>query len=304
MAVNIEDLRLFLRVASLASLSGAGRELGLSPAATSKRIAQLEAELRSRLLHRTTRQVRLTEEGAAFHGHAQRIVAEADAARIAVGAGDHTPRGLLRATVPASFGRQHVSPVISDFLERYPDLGIDLHLTDSVVDVIEEGFDVAIRIGALPDSTLVARRLASVHRVVCAAPSYLARHGTPRCPEDLRDHSCLLIGDQRSWSFETPDGHKTVRVSSRLRTNNGEVLRDAVVGGIGIALKSTWDIGHHLQNGDLTVLLADYPVSTDVAVWAIYPSARYLAPKVRAFIDFFAERFGPRPYWDEGVPIN
>ena len=302
--MNIEDLRLFLRVTSLASLSAAGRELGLSPAATSKRIAQLEAELHSRLLHRTTRQVRLTEEGAALHSHAQRIVAEADAACAAVGAGDHTPRGLLRATVPASFGRQHISPVVPAFLDRYPDLSIDLHLTDSVVDIIEDGFDVAIRIGALPDSTLVARRLAPVRRVICAAPSYLSRHGAPDRPENLRDHSCVLVGDQRVWVFETPDGPQTIRVAGRLRTNNGEVLRDAVVGGAGIALKSTWDIGHHLQNGDLTVLLRDYPISTEVAVWALYPSARYLAPKVRAFIDFFAERFGPNPYWDEGVAIN
>lgn len=299
--MEIEDLSLFVRAVAAGNLSAAGREMGLSPAVASKRIAALEARIGARLLHRTTRAVTPTEEGTAFHAHAQRILEEMEQAMAAVRS-DGAPRGHLRVTVPASFGLMHISPVIPDFLRRHPDLTMELHMADSLVDIVDEGFDCAIRIGALKDSTLVARRLAPNRRIVCASREYLDRMGTPQRVEDLTGHNCLVHNDQNLWVFETPQGRRSVRVSGSLKTNHAGVLRDAVINGLGIARKSTWDIGDHLARGDLVPLLPECGVSTDVAVWAVYPSARFLAPKVRAFIAFLADRFGPEPYWDEGLP--
>lgn len=299
--MEIEDLSLFVRAVAAGNLSAAGRELGLSPAVASRRIAALETRVGARLLHRTTRAVTPTEEGTAFHAHAQRIIAEMEEAMAAVRA-DGAPRGHLRVTVPASFGLMHISPAVPAFLHRHPEVTMELHMADSLVDIVEEGFDCAIRIAALKDSTLVARRLAPNRRVVCAARDYLARNGMPERPEDLAHHNCLVHHDQNLWAFETPQGRRSVRVSGSLKTNHAGVLRDAVVEGLGIARKSTWDIGDHLARGDLVPLFPHCCVSTDVDVWAVYPSARFVAPKVRAFIAFLAERFGPEPYWDAGLP--
>ena len=303
--MQIRDLSLFVRVVAAGSLSQAGRDLGLSAAVASKRLAALETDLGVRLLHRSTRQLTLTPEGETFLAHADRMVREAEAGRDAVGQGVGRPRGLLRATVPASFGRLHVSPAIPDFMTRYPDIVLDLRLSDSMIDLVGDGLDVALRIGALPDSSLIARRLAPNRRFLCATPDYLARHGIPRSVDDLLNHNCLKLSDHPGWMI-APPGQPTrlVRVTGSLATNNGEVLRDAVLGGLGIAMKSNWDVGPYMRQGRLAVVLPDCRVDTDAALWAVYPSARYLAPKVRAFVDFFADRFGPCPYWDAGLPAG
>jgi DNA-binding transcriptional LysR family regulator len=296
--LDLLDVALFVRAALLTNVSAAGREFGLSPAVASARIAQLEKLLGARLLHRTTRRISLTQDGEVFMTRAEALLDAAAAARASVGRALAEPQGRLRVSMPSSFGRQHVSPVISKFLRRYPGVAVDLRLTDQVVDLVDAGIDVAIRVGALKDSSLVARRLAVNRRVLCAAPAYLAAHGTPHHPTDLVWHECIILSEQRDWRFVTPAGPLDVRVSGRLVTDNGEVIRDALLAGFGIALKSTWDVAPHLRSGELVSVLGSYPLADDVAIWAVYPSRAFMPPKTLAFIDFVAAQFGDPPYWD------
>ncbi|VVE46142.1 LysR family transcriptional regulator [Pandoraea capi] len=304
MSLDLDTVALFVRVAALGNVSAAGRERGVSPAAASTRLVQLETALGARLLHRTTRRVALTQEGEVFLLQAQALLAAEAQALASVGQGLAAPQGRLRVSCSSSFGRQHVSPALPAFLERYPGISLDFRLTDRVVDLLEEGVDLAIRVGALRDSTLVARKLASNTRTLCASPAYLAAHGTPRHPGDLAAHDCLILGDQRDWRFETPGGTLNVRVSGRLASDNGEVLRDAVLAGIGIALKSTWDIGAYLKRGELVPVLPAYPLAEEVAIWAVYPSRAFVPPKTHALIEFLQERFGPVPYWDAEAGVD
>ncbi|VVE34567.1 LysR family transcriptional regulator [Pandoraea fibrosis] len=299
MALDLDTVALFVRVAALENVSAAGRERGLSPATASTRLVQLEAALGTRLLHRTTRRVALTQEGEVFLVQAQALLAAEAQALASVGQGQAAPQGRLRVSCSSSFGRQHVSPALPAFLERYPGISLDFRLTDRVVDLIEEGVDLAIRVGALRDSTLVARKLATNRRTLCASPAYLAARGAPKHPGDLAQHDCLILGEQRDWRFVTPGGTLNVRVSGRLASDNGEVLRDAVLAGLGIALKSTWDIGAHLRRGELVPVLPAYPLAEEVAIWAVYPSRVFVPPKTHALIEFLQARFGPTPYWDE-----
>jgi len=296
--LDLLDVALFVRAAALANLSAAAREFGLSPAVASARIAGLERMLGARLLHRTTRRVSVTQEGEIFATHAHSLLDAAEAARASVGRALEQPHGRLRVTMPSSLGRQHISPLIPDFLRQYPAVTVDLRMTDQIVDVVDEGIDLAVRIGALKDSTLVARKLASNRRVLCASPAYLAQHGTPRHPADLAQHECVILANQRDWSFVTPTGVIDVRVSGRLVTDNGEVIRDALAAGIGIGLKSTWSVAPLLASGELVTVLDDYPLAQTVAIWAVYPSRAFVPPKTLAFIEFLAGRFGEPPYWD------
>jgi DNA-binding transcriptional LysR family regulator len=215
-----------------------------------------------------------------------------------VGRAQAEPQGRLRVSMPSSFGRQHVSPVISEFLRHYPGVSVDLRLTDQVVDLVDAGIDVAIRVGVLKDSSLVARRLAVNRRVLCAAPAYLAARGTPHHPSDLAQHECMILSEQRDWAFVTPAGPLEVRVSGRLVTDNGEVIRDALLAGFGIALKSTWDVAPYLRSGKLVSVLDSYPLAEKVAIWAVYPSRAFVPPRTLAFIEFLAAHFGDPPYWD------
>lgn len=296
--LDLLDVGLFMRAAALANLSAAAREFGLSPAVASARIAGLERMLGARLLHRTTRRVSVTQEGEIFAAHARELLDAAEAARASVGQAREHPHGRLRVTMPSSLGRQHISPLIPAFLRAYPGVSVDLRMTDQIVDLIDEGIDLAIRIGALKDSTLVAKKLASNRRVLCASPAYLAAHGTPRHPADLAGHECVILADQRDWSFVTPTGVIDVRVSGRLVTDNGEVIRDALAAGVGIGLKSTWSVAPLIASGELFTVLDDYPLAQTVAIWAVYPSRAFVPPKTLAFIDFLAARFGEPPYWD------
>jgi DNA-binding transcriptional LysR family regulator len=299
--LDLLDVSLFVRAAQLANVSAAGREFGLSAAVASARLASLERVLGARLLHRTTRRISLTQDGEVFMTRAVALLDAAEAARASVGRAQAGPQGRLRVTMPSSFGRQHVSPVIAAFLRRYPGVSVDLHLTDQVVDLVDAGVDVAIRIGVLKDSSLVARRLAVNRRVICCAPAYLEAHGTPLHPADLANHECVILGDQRDWAFITPAGPLTVRVDGRLVTDNGEVIRDALLAGFGIALKSTWDAAPGLRSGQLVTVLDSYPLAEASAIWAVYPSRAFVPPKTRAFIDFLAEHFGDPPYWDRAA---
>lgn len=297
--MNVEHLKLFIRLASTHNISMAGQELGLSPAVASSHISKLEDGLGIRLVHRTTRKVSLTEEGLAFLPHAEEVLASVEAARASVGIGDTLPKGTLRVTASASFGRMHLIPALKGFLEKYPDLAVDLRLSDTIVDMVEGGFDIAIRNAELKDSTLIARKLAPDNRIICASPEYLAKYGEPLTPKALREHQCINIIGLEGWTFNTPDGPVNIKSHSNFRTDHGEAVRDACINGIGIALNATWSVYQQLQRGELVQILKDYPLVSDTAIWAVYPSSRLVAPKVRAFIDYFAECYGTPPYWDK-----
>src|SRR5688572_19790588 len=299
MADALQELTVFSRIVGTGSLSAAARELAMSPAVVSRRLAALEARLGVQLINRTTRSLHLTDEGAAYLETCNRILSEIQEADAAVSAGRAEPRGVLRVALPASFGNQHVAPLIPRFAARYPDVQIALSLSDRNVNVVEEGFDLAIRIADLADSSLAARKLAPNRRVVCASPAYLARHGEPRTPEDLARHNCLATDFAMSWDYRGPDGRAgSARVAGRYACDNWEVLREWALQGLGVALKSTWDVRRHLEDGSLVSLLPGYTFATDVAIYAVYPHRRHLPAKTRAFIEFLAESFGPEPYWD------
>lgn len=300
MGDSLYEMSVFTKVVASGSLSAAARDLGVSTAVVSRRLAALEARLGVRLVNRTTRRLALTDEGASYHEACARILAEIEDADAAAAARRVEAQGVLKVALPASFGHKHVAPLVPQFAARHPKVQLALSLSDRTVNVIEEGYDVAIRIGALEDSSLAARKLAPNRRVVCASPQYLRRHGSPRTPEDLVGHNCLTTTDfQMSWDFKGPDGRRgAVRVSGRYACDNWEVLREWALAGLGVALKSTWDVRRHLEDGSLIVLLPGYDFGSDVAIYAVYPHRRYLPAKTRVFIDFLAESFGPEPYWD------
>ncbi|MHB2167201.1 LysR family transcriptional regulator [Alsobacter sp. R-9] len=297
---SLADLDVFARIVTAGSMSAAGRELGLSPAVISKRIRRLEERLGTRLLQRTTRKIALTEAGQGFYERVVAILASAEEAEAWVSRRSSAVRGLLRVSAPTSFGRLHIAPHLAAFLDAHPDLTVDLVLSDAFVDIVGEGFDVAVRIADLQDSSLVARRLAANHRLLCAAPAYLASQGEPRTLADLSSHR-LIAHNADQWRLEGPSGSATVRIESRLRTNSSEVVREALLAGMGIALRSTWDIGPELRSGKLVRVLPEWGGSRKVAIHAVYPSRRHLAQKVRVFIDYLASLYGSTPAWDEGL---
>jgi DNA-binding transcriptional LysR family regulator len=295
----LQEITVFARIVGTGSLSAAARDLGMSTAVVSRRLAALEARLGVRLVNRTTRSLHLTDEGAAYYETCNRVLADIEEADAAVTAGRAEPRGVLRIALPASFGHQHVAPLVPKFAERYPDVQLALSLSDRAVNVVEEGFDLAVQIADLADSSLAARKLAPNRRVVCASPAYLARHGEPRTPKDLARHNCLATDFSMSWDYRAPNGEPgSVRVSGRYACDNWAVLREWALAGLGIALKSTWDVRRHLEDGSLVSLLPGYTFASDVAIYAVYPHRRHLPAKTRAFIEFLAESFGPEPYWD------
>jgi len=304
MADALQEMEVFAKVVAAGSLSAAARELGTSPALVSRRLAALESRLGVRLVNRTTRTLNLTVEGSRYYEACTRVLADIQEADAEVAAGRVEPRGALKVALPASFGHQHVAPLVPKFAERYPKVELALSLSDRSVNVMDEGFDVAVCIADLRDSSLAARRLAPNRRVVCASPAYLAAHGTPRTPEDLAKHNCLVVTDfNANWEYKTRDGRSTsVRVQGRYACDNWEVLRQWALAGLGIALKSTWDVYRQLEEGSLVVVLPDYVFHSDVAIYAVYPHRRFLPAKTRVFIEFLAESFGPDPFWDRAGP--
>lgn len=299
---NLTDMEIFARVVGAGSMSAAGREMSLSPAVVSKRIRRLEDKLGTRLLQRTTRQIAMTEAGQGFYERVIAILASVEEAEAFVTRGSAQARGTLKVASPTSFGRLHIAPYLGKFLEDNPDLSINLDLGDDFVDIVGEGYDLAIRIAELSDSSLVARRLAPVHRILCAAPGYLAKHGEPASIEDLTEnHVCLAAANQDPWRLMGPNGIETVRTLAPIRTNSSEVVRECLLAGVGVALRSTWDIGPELHEGKLKIILPQYRASKDVGLHAVYPSRRFLPAKVRVFIDFLAGLYGPSPYWDAGL---
>ena len=297
--MNIEHLRLFVRIASTANISLAGRELNISPAVASAHIGKLEETLGVRLIHRTTRKVSLTDDGKLFLPHAQEVLDSIETAQAAVGSGAQTPQGTLRVTAPASFGRMHLIPAIPEFLELYPKLNIDFRFSDSILDVVEGGFDGAIRDAELKDSNLHAKKLADDKRIIVASKNYIEKYGKPETPADLKNHKIVNLTGLEVWGFKAGQGITSIKTPNYLRMDNGEAVRDACSQGCGITRTATWCSYPYLKSGELVQILQYYPLATDCALWAVYPSNRLLAPKVRAFIDFLAERFSGTPYWDE-----
>jgi DNA-binding transcriptional LysR family regulator len=296
--MNNEHLKLFVRIASTHNISLAGSELGLSPPVASMHINKLEESLGVKLIHRTTRKVSLTQEGHEFLPHAEEILNAVDNAKAAIGAGSFTPQGTIRVSAPSSFGRMHIVPFLKRFTEAYPELKIDLRQSDSIVDMVEGGFDIALRNASLNDSTLVARKLAPDRRIICASPNYIKKYGEPKTPKELVNHQCVNLIGLDTWVFETPDGQQKIKSKGAIRVDNGESVRDACIDGAGLTLCSIWCAYKALQKGELVQVLQGYPVVADTAIWAVYPSSRLLAPKVRAFIDFFIECYGAPPYWE------
>lgn len=296
--INLNDLEIFVSVVSSKSMSVAGRAHGLSPAVVSKRIKRLENQLGTRLLQRTTRQLSLTEIGQGFYERALAILAGLEDAESYIAGRSNETQGMLKISAPTSFGRMHVAPHLKAFMAQHPSLAVNLVLTDEMTDIIGGGFDVAIRIAELIDSSLVARRLAPVRRVLCASRDYVAKNGPPRDIEDLRHHVCLPAHNNDVWRLVGPKGPIALRPDGMLTTNSSEVIREAVISGLGIALRSTWDVGAELKDGRLVQVLPAFEGSQNVALSAVYPSRQHLPAKVRHFIDYLADIYGPTPYWE------
>ena len=298
---RLSAIESFVKVAELKSFSEAAARLNTSKSVVSRHVAALEAQLGLRLFHRTTRAITLTEAGRGYFERVSQILLDLEDADQSVSHLQALPRGRLKVSAPMSFGFLHLAPALADFLAQYPELEVDVTMSDRFVDLVEEGFDLGVRIGALADSSLIAKKIAPIRRVVCASPQYLAAHGTPVIPQDLRHHQCLCNSNQpagHEWRFVTPEGKPlSVPVSGRLVLNNGDSLRVAALNHLGFIELPTFIVGGDLKAGTLVSVLDDYVPQT-LALHAVYSHARHLSPKVRAFIDFLASRFGPRPYWD------
>lgn len=298
-------MRVFVKVVETGSFSEAARQTGQTPSWVSRQIGILEDQLGVRLLNRTTRRLNATEAGLLYYRRARDIVADFDDANLAVSQHEGAPRGTLRLNVPSNFGRLHIAPALGEFIRAYPEIGIDLSMTETVVDLIEDGADMAVRIGKLPDSSLIARKLATQRRIICASPAYLDMHGVPQTPQDLKNHNCLTLkslSGSMSWRLRGANGAVDIDVSGNLHADTGGALLSAALGGLGIVRPPTWLAGAEIQAGRLVRILPDHEVlPTDIPIQAVYPHNRHLSPKVRAFVDFLLRRFGPVPYWENGV---
>lgn len=298
------DMAIFARVVAEGSLSAAGRQLNLSPACVSKRVRHLEEHLGVRLLTRDSRNLSLTEEGRVYIDWCTRILADIAEAEAVTAQRRTVPKGSLVVTSTLGFGRRYLAPLVAEFVAKYPDITVRLTLSDGILDLREHEIDVAIRIGASPDPSLIVRKIADDRRVVCASPSYLESFGEPRSPDDLARHECLVLdrpsGPQNHWEFNTPEGPRVIKVAGRMMANTGETIHDWALAGLGLAWKSTWDIGPDLDAGLLRPLLLDY-VARPTNIYAAYAERRLLPAKIRLFVDHVANRFGHEPFWDRFI---
>lgn len=285
--MELKEVLVFTQVVRSGSFTAAARELGMQKSTVSRKVSDLEERLGVRLLQRTTRTLHLTDEGRIFFEHCQRAMAELDEAQLALSGMRATPTGLLRVTAPLSFG--FLGPMLGPFLERHPEVQLEMVCTDRVVDLVEEGFDVAIRAGRLPDTSLIARRLGNLPRILVASPAYLARRKAPRSPEQLPDHACLVFGGQRVWAL-TCDGRTfDVQVKPRLVVNDFELLLDATLAGAGIALLPGPTCEAAIRDGRLRHVLPAC-AGAETPIHALYASTRHLSAKVKAFVEFLQER--------------
>jgi LysR family transcriptional regulator for bpeEF and oprC len=290
---NLTGILAFVRTAEARSFTAAARALGISPSGVSKAISRLEASFKVRLLHRTSRSVTMTPEGAVFYERCRQVLSDLEDAEQALSAAHDAPRGSLRVTLPLSLGRLHLARLIPEFLQRYPEVSVEASATDRMVDLAEEGFDVAVRLGRPPDTRLVARQLTGGSLMTCAAPSYLHRHGTPATPDVLARHNCARFvvpstGVARDWSFSRGGKTFTVPVQGNLTFDHAECLVEAACAGMAVIQISSYVTGDAIRSGALRPILTDC-VAEAPAMWVLYPHNRHLTPRVRAFVDFLLE---------------
>lgn len=295
-----QEMRVFTAVVDSASFVGAGEALGMSKAAVSRYVSDLEQRLGVRLMHRTTRKLSLTSEGELFLARCRDILSSIDASEAELSTRSVTASGLLKISVPVSFGIQHLAPLWSEFLTKHPQVSLDVQLADRVIDLVDEGFDLAVRIARLPDSSLISRQLASTRLVLCAAPSYLKRRGTPAHPSELAQHdvmgySLMAMGDL--WQFTGPDGLVSAKVRPRMWSNNGDTCNAAAVQGAGIQLQPTFLINQALASGQLVEILPQFR-SVELGIYAVYPTRKFVLPKVRTLVEFLASKLGQSPWME------
>jgi DNA-binding transcriptional LysR family regulator len=298
---RFEDMRCFVHVVDRGSVTKAADAMRVAPSAVSRRIKELEARLGTQLLIRTTRRMSLTESGRTFYDRCQRILADLDEAEVEASDRQGALKGPLRVAAPLTFGVAHLTPIVIDFMRAHPGVELDIDYSDRPVDLVAEGFEMAIRIGALRDSTLIARKLADVRVVVCAAPALLAERGTPSHPDDLRGWPALCYtGSERTdiWRYRAPDGSEgSVTMQVRALSNHGGVLRDMAIAGQGVIMQPSFHLHEAVPAGKLVPILRDYTWA-EVAIYTVYPQTRHLSARARAFIDFVRDRIGPKPYWE------
>jgi len=299
--LKTEEIQAFVQIVEAATITAAAERLGLAKSAVSRRLSELEDELGVELFHRTTRKLTLTDSGRGFYQRSTRILADLNEAQDAVSQAHQELSGQLRITAPFSFGMLHLGPAIIEFQQLHPKIKFDIDFNDRQLDLIQEGFDLGIRIADLKDSSLIARKLASVSTVVCASPDYLKAHGTPATPEDLNEHQCLTysyldIPDQ--WSFIDLQGQlQTITVPNVMQVNNGDFMRRAAIADLGVLRQPTFIAYESITKGELIPILEDYTIPS-INAYAIYPPTRHLSQRVRTFIDFLVERFAGVPYWE------
>ncbi len=297
--MRLDDLRFFKRVAELGSLSAAGREFGLSPSASSSRLTNLEKELGSQLVARTTRRTSLTEAGQVLLRHASSALSEMDRAKALIDAAEDEPRGVLKISANVFFGRKHILPHLAGYRQLYPDLRLEVDMTDRIVDLVEEGYDLAIRGGPMPDSSLMARKLGGNQRVLCASPDYIARKGAPETPEDLRNHDCIGFDSMPVWYFSGPEGEIVYHVDDPVISgDSGDFAYDSALYGLGLTVKSMAHVWEDLRDGRLVPVMEKYPVARVGNIYAVYMPAKFIPPKITAFIDFLIGKYGRPPYWE------
>jgi DNA-binding transcriptional LysR family regulator len=289
-------MSVFVRVAKAGSFAGGASELGISRAMATKHIMQLEGSLGTRLFNRTTRSLNLTDVGASYLERCQQVLLDVEEMEAAVTHLQTEPRGVLKISAPPVIGAKHITSAIAEFLKIHPDLTVDLILQSSTGDLIDEGIDIAIYLGDLADTSMVARKLASSSMVVCGSPDYLAKHGIPNTPEDLRNHSCLVnwaSSPRNKWKFKSKTGYTSINVAGRMQSNVADANRIAAVNGLGLVMLATYVVGRDIEKGKLIAVLEDYaPPPLDIH--AVYPHRKYLSAKVRRFLDFLQKWLEPR----------
>lgn len=296
MPLDLKSLELFVRAASLGAIGKAGGEVGLSRTAATQRIQSLETEVGVQLFHRTTRKLSLTGDGETFLEHAKRILDNVDEALSETQRDPRTIRGELRIASSASFGRRHIAPYIAEFLDAHPSVSIQLSLSDMVVDLVNGGFDLSIRLGELAPSSLKARRLAASPRIIVAAPLYLARHEMPGTPEELVKHNCLMRGDARTWKLRGPDGRlRDYKATGNFASDSAEAITEAALTGLGIARKCKWEVTDELEAGTLIQILKEQTVMPEWSVFAVRSPSRHVPARVRAFVEFLREKLRSEP---------
>ena len=297
---KLKQIESFVAVATKGSLTAAANAEGVAPAVIGRRIDALEARLGVKLMVRTTRRITLTHEGSAFLEDCQRLLTDWASAEASVSAGGVKASGHLRITAPAGFGRRHVAPLVPRFLGLHPDVSLSLNLSDRVVDIVNESFDCAVRVGDLPDSSLVSVRLADNRRLCVATPAYLERAGTPQHPNELTRHECLTLSSDasqtRGWAFNVDGEVIHLRPSGRLDCTDGQVLHDWCLAGLGIAWRSTWEVEHEVASGQLVSVLDEFAAPPN-GIYAVFPHAKHLALRVRLWIDFLKHSYGDPTYW-------